>query len=134
MPLFTSIYRDHHNNHTLPCHKILVSEMKMNTQETSKITATTPRNQNEASIKKKKKKKKREKKKWITRNIKHLVSVAARALQFKPLVQKALKDWANKPTPTSEIVGLGFNVVKFFGKDEAFCMWYIVIMFNMIAV
>ena len=85
MPLFTSIYRDHHNNHTLPCRKILVSEMKMNTQETSKITATTPRNQNEASIKKKKKK-------WITRNIKHLVSVAARVLQFKPLVQKALKD------------------------------------------
>ena len=86
MPLFTSIYRDHHNNHTLPCHKILVSEMKMNTQETSKITATTPRNQNEASIKKKiyiyi----------WITRYIKHLVSVAARVLQFKPLVQKALK-------------------------------------------
>ena len=86
MPLFTSIYRDHHSNHTLPCHKILVSEMKMNTQETSKITATTPKNQNEASIKKKKGKK------WITRNIKHLVSVAVRVLQFKPLVQKALKD------------------------------------------
>ena len=46
-----SIYRDHHNNHTLAYHKLLVSEMKMNTLEPAEITATTPRN--EASFKKK---------------------------------------------------------------------------------
>ena len=40
MLLFTSIYRDHHSNDTLAYHKLLVSEMKMNTQEPSKITAT----------------------------------------------------------------------------------------------